>query len=270
MWARAAIVVLWVTAACYSPNPATGVPCGPGGACPAGLSCSSDNVCGGGPIDVDHDAAPPTDGEPVDAAARTRWAIVSSKGKAGTAVAITPTQAGTTMLVGIETSHTNSASSVTDNAGNVYEIITGSRALNTAGTAGVEVWMARNLEAGATTITASGVVIHAVVAWEVANLAADPVAVVDTRSDQPASTMPTGVDITTTKQGQFVLSIAIVENQLSGLVPGSAFTNDHTTFGNGWAHLTDDDAPPGTYQPQWNQAVPGTSCATSVVFDTAP
>jgi len=253
-------------AACYSPNPSPGAPCGPGDSCPEGLKCSAtglclvDDVAADGPVGPD--GMPTTDSE----VPRKRWNIVATAGQSNPTLDMTTSQGGNLILVGVETGAADGADSVTDNANNIYTLIPMSRAVNVEHDFAVEVWMTKDDNGGADKITASGTVIHAVVAWEVENLAS--VVAVDTRSEQAESTEPTGVNISTTAPGQFILSLIIVENSIDGLLQGSDFTNDHETFGNGWAHLTSDDAPVGEYQPQWAQPINGASCATSVVFST--
>lgn len=264
MWARIGTLIVITIAACYSPSPSAGAPCGPGGTCPEGLRCSVENLCVD-PATPDPDGPPPIVDGPPDAP-RKRWRIVQTEGAIGNDVTIAPTLGGTTLVVGIETSSADTVDSLTDDANNNYELIPESRAINT-GENGIEIWMAKAASDGATKLIAIGPEITAIVVWEIENLAA--VEVVDTLDDQGASTSPTGVTITTTAPGQFVVSILLVANTVTGLTPGSDFTNDHTTFGNGWAHLTDDDAPVGEYQPRWTQPMSGTSCASSVVFRTA-
>lgn len=63
---RHALLALLVTTGCYDPSAATGVPCGPGGACPSDQQCV-DGICDGGEGISDADIEP--DGPPlVDAA----------------------------------------------------------------------------------------------------------------------------------------------------------------------------------------------------------
>lgn len=268
MGARFGIVA--VIAACYSPQPSPGAPCGPGGACPDGLKCSTSGLClageetGDAPVTPDGTLTPDTADAP-----RKRWNVVATSGEAAPMTSIATTKLGNTIVVGVETGALDAATEVTDDAGNTYQVIPQSRATNSGGENAVEIWIAEASKAGAKQVVASGPVIKSVVVWEIENLAPDPVVVVDTRSAQASSDTPQGVNITTTEQGQFVLSILIVDNFINGLTPGSAFTNDHSTLGNGWAHLTDDDAPPGAYQAEWSQPGGGTSCASAVVFRVA-
>src|SRR5207244_7353522 len=87
---------------------------------------------------------------------------------------------------------------------------------------------------------------------------------------QAASSTPHGAAITTTRAGDFVVEAAMVGNVITGIHTGTAFTNDHTTQDNGWAHLTSPMAPAGTYQAQWDQPQAGAYCASSAAFFAAP
>lgn len=194
-----------------------------------------------------------------------KWTLIAHQGQIGSDVQIQPTSAGSTLIVGIET-NLSQATSVTDNGGNAYTRIVGSRATNADEAFGIELWMAPSVTENVTIVDGVGPQIFAMTVWEVAGLADDPVVAVETLDDQPTSNQPVGAEVTTTAPGQFVVSIVIVANTVSGLINDEVFTVDETTFGNGWAHLTDDAAPPGEYQAQWNQPQTGTSCATSAVF----
>jgi hypothetical protein len=268
MLARIGIVAVLAIGACYAPSPAPGAPCGPDELCPAGLTCSN-NLC------VDRatttDAADPDSPLPDDTSPelpRKRWSVLSTTGKVGTSVEIPATHAGTSIVVGVETAAAGFVDGVSDSGGNTYERVPQSRAVN-IGKSAVEVWVASAVHADTVKISVDGSMVGAAVAWEVENLAAqDPIAAVETEDAQPSTTAPRGASIETSARGQFVVSILIVANFVDSIVAGD-FTNDQTTFGNGWAHLTDDDAAPGVYQAQWSQPMTGTSCATSVAFRTA-
>ncbi len=103
--------------------------------------------------------------------------------------------------------------------------------------------------------------------WEVAGLRTS--GALDTGvavSDQPASNTPLGPSITTKTPGEFVVSVAIVANGISGTHAGNAFTNDLRTRGDGWAHLTDPAAPAGSYQAEWDQGTAGDYCSDAAAF----
>lgn len=274
MWARCS--VLLIVAACYSPTAVTGTPCTPGADnCPRGQHCA---LVGGEHVCVSE--LPPADADaPADAAitpdtpdgATPRWSLVQTRGRMGNDTPITATTAGTLLVVAVETSDTEPVTEVTDNGGNTYVRVPGSRAIDDREDFGVELWYAKAAQAGATRVAATGATIYAIVMWEVAGLdPTDPLGGVAKVDDQAPSTTPTGAAITTTTPGEFVVSVAIVATTVAGIHAGNAFTNDHVTFGNGWAHLTDDAAPPGTYQAQWDHNSNGESCTTSAAFRVRP
>lgn len=269
--------------ACYSGHAAPGAPCTPSlDNCPEGQSCvlvAGAYICSDGVIADAHviDAAaidtPRIDGA-IDAAIDAPpppWALVQNAGAQATSVAIAASGAKHLIVVGVETSNTATVTSIADNAGNTYVMAPGSRAKSSTATNGIEIWYAVNSKPGATTITPSGTSISAVVAWEVANIRTSaPLDSVAAFDEKPASTTPTGAAITTTSAADFVVSICVVDFQVSGLHGQSAFTNDQITNGNGFAHLTSNAAPAGTYQAQWDQPTSGVYIGSSAAFFIGP
>jgi hypothetical protein len=161
-------------------------------------------------------------------------------------------------------------SSVTDNAGNTYVEAGSARAVNTAQNRMVDIWYAKNSNAGATTVTitpnpagSSG----AAVVWEFAGV--DTTAPLDrtvTLNTQPATTTPTTAAITTTSAGELIISTMIPSTFNNGLVAGSLFSNDQSEGGVGWAHYV---APSiGTYSAQYS-TLSGTYASSSVSFKVA-
>lgn len=256
-------------AACFSPQPATGVPCDPTNpVCPNDQAClpaGGGFTCGGGVIASD---GPGSDG-PIDpdGSPTTRWTLLQTHGSTGGTLTIDPSTDGSTIIVAVECDDADVVS-VDDDAGNDYSDVIFGRADNSTDLVGLELWYAQNAKGGATTITVTAPTRYAVVAWEVAGLKrfGDPIDDSDTLDDQPMSTMPFGAEVTTSEQGDFIVSAVVVHNQISGLTAGSDFTQDHNTFGNGWAHMTDNDAPPDTYQARFNQPINGKSCASTAAF----
>jgi hypothetical protein len=258
VWTCTLAIVL--VAGCYSPSPPAGAPCNPGPeSCPSGQTCelvAGAHICVGSAPDTDP-AGP--------------WRLVQTRDSEDQRrVTVAATGAAHLIVVAVET-NAGAVTSVTDDAGTTYVQVPGSRAVVTNGGFGVELWYAASSSAGATTINAVADNIHAMVAWEVAGIrTASPLDTASKLDDQPPTTSPTGASVTTSAAGELVISVAIVANEISGLATGSPFTNDHTTFGNGWAHLTSATAPAGTYQARWNQPDSGTYCATSAAFFAAP
>jgi len=74
--------------------------------------------------------------------------------------------------------------------------------------------------------------------------------------------------VTTSQAGDFIVSILFaVDTNISGISPGNEFTNDFTTNGNGWAHITSNSVPAGTHQASWITSTPqGIYCASTVAF----
>ena len=130
---------------------------------------------------------------------------------------------------------------------------------------------AKNTCPGARAISITAASGITAVAWEVSAIRTDePLDSASALDDQPATTTPLGPSIATSTAGEFVVSVAIVTNSVTGVVAGNAFTNDHTANGNAWAHLTDPMAPAGVYQAAWNQPLRGTYCASAAAFKVAP
>jgi hypothetical protein len=268
---RAGLSLLLLISACYSAKPQPGTPCTPSLAnCPSGQQCAlldGDFVCLDELPGIDAGTDPDMLVPDVPPDGVTPWSLVQTRGSVGVDVDFTASAAGNTIIVGVETSDNEPVDTLTDNVNNEYVRVADSRAINDAADNGIELWYVKSSVSGATRIVAGGNNIHAVVMWEVAGLdKINPLGNVARLSDRPSSTTPLGAPITTTTTGEFVVSIAIVANTVSGLSSSSAFTNDHTTFGNGWAHLTNEQADPGTYQAQWGQPTSAGYCASTAAF----
>ena len=155
-------------------------------------------------------------------------------------------------------------------SGNTYVAVP-KRATSTAVNVGLEVWYATDSKAGATTITVTSNSVKAIVAWEFANIkTTSPLDNATKLDNQATSTTPLGAAITTAQDRELVIATIIVQNQVSGIHAGSLFTNDQTALGNGWAHITSNNAAAGTYQAQWDQPTTGPSCAVSAAFFIGP
>ena len=272
--------MLGTLASCYSPRVLPGAPCDPVAAnCPEHQSCAlvgADHICVEGlPADAGADGPPsdapmPVDAQ-LDAAVTSPWTLIQTSGDSAPMTTIAPTGAGHLIVVAVETSRTSSVVSVMDNVGNTYVAIPGSRATEAVDNLGVELWYAQDSLPGATTITASGSTIFSTVSWEVAGIrTANALDTASAFDDRPASTTPRGAPITTSVDGEFVVSVAIVASSITGIRAGNEFTNDRLTFGNGWAHLTDAAALAGSHRAQWNQSSLGGYCVSSAAFFVGP
>jgi hypothetical protein len=295
-----ALLALLALAGCYSPTAQPGAPCTPAlGNCPTPQTCAlvgtSYQCVTGVPVDAPlapgpdaprlADAlgdspvadAPAIDASTIDAPPAPTWTLVQSGGAQDDNPALVlpaPTGSGDLIVVAVQTNPGGVVTSVTDDAsgsGNTYAAIPSSHATDTADSLAVELWVAAPSRPGAMTLTITASDYHAAVAWEVAGLRAtaalDTVATLD---DQTASTLPSGPLITTATADEFVLSAAIVSNNIPGIRAGNEFTNDQGTEGNGWAHLTNPRAAAGTHEAQWRQNPAGGYCAVAAAFFTAP
>jgi len=224
-------------------------------------------------IDARGDAPGDAASEASDAPA-IPWALVSDRSATSGTLALPSVGSGHLLVVGVHVGVGGSVTALADDAGNTYTSVPAARASNTSmvGSDTLEVWYATDSRSGPTTITVSATdMVVSTIAWEVSGIrAANPVDTAVAISGQPATTTPMGPPITTATAGEFVVSIAIVENGVSGTVAGNEFTNDFRTRGNGWAHLTDPAAPAGVHQAVWNQGTAGSYCANAVAFFAGP
>jgi hypothetical protein len=233
--------------------------------------------CGHIGFDATPDAATQADGGPVDALpAALGWTLVQTQAARTRDTAVTlgmePLSAAHLIVVAVQPNLGGAVTSVTDDSGcNVYRPIAAAHAGCNLLETGLHIYYAYDSCPGASTIAVTAAEsILALAAWEVAGMRRDdPLDAAAILDDQAASNAPLGPRITTSVDGAFVISVVVMENVTSGIHAGSAFTNDHSTFGNGWAHLTDAMAPAGTYQAQWDQPLAGTSCASAAAFQAA-
>jgi hypothetical protein len=143
----------------------------------------------------------------------------------------------------------------------------------------LELYYAASSCAGGSTIEISAsipggpfpVLISSAVVWEVSGIKTeDPLDIAAALNDQPMSTTPRGPRITTTAPGEFVVAAALADAEITGIHAGNEFTKDSLVNGNGWAHLTDSNAPAGVHQAQWDQTPSGVFCASAAAFQVGP
>jgi hypothetical protein len=205
-----------------------------------------------------------------DGAGATRWALVQTAGMTGPRATLR--RLGAHHLVVVAVQSDGRVTAITDSSGcNAYVAIPASHATDRLGD-DLQIFYAEDScpEADAISVAATTKVFAAVV-WEVAGIRTDdPLDTAAASSDLPATTAPVGPMIATTTAGEFVVSVAIVENDAPRIHAGDEFTNDETTNGNGWAHLTDPMAAAGSYQAQWDQPQPGVYCAAAAAFQVGP
>jgi hypothetical protein len=201
------------------------------------------------------------------------WAIVNNSSSSGSAASLTIPASGTGNLIAVALMFNGSTSvtSISDNAGNTYVSAVAGTALANGST---EIWYAVNSKAGATVVTptfADSPTFIQMMAWEVSGISSSTPDVTSTSSGNLTLNNTPGAAVTTTQADDFVVSILFaMDTNIVGISSGSQFTNDFTTSGNGWAHITSSYVPAGTYQASWFTSTPqGIYCASTVAFRAA-
>lgn len=229
--------------------------------------------CGRGGFDPLADSGTDAPGDGV--AADAPWSLVQTVGVLNSPnVTVARLGAHHLVVVAIQIDGGGQINAITDNLGcNTFVAIPAAHATTMALGDDLQIYYAEDSCPQADTIsiaTTTGA-IHAVVIWEVAGIRTDaPVDIATVLDDRPRTGTPLGPPITTSGAGEFVVSVALVENNVTGVHAGNEFTNDQTTNGNGWAHLADPQAAAGLHQAQWDQMPAGAYCATAVAFRIAP
>ena len=200
-----------------------------------------------------------------------QWTLIdkaSSFGNPISSLNISATGSGNLIAVAVMFNGSTSVTSITDNAGNAY-VSAGARSVK--GSLSTEVWYAANSKSGATIVTphfGSSPSHVEITEWEVSGLSSGSPDAVNTSSGNVTANNTPGPAVTTSQAGDFVIS-ALFANLASftSITSGNAFTDDFTTNGNGWAHLTSNSAAAGAQQPSWYTASPtGVYCASTVAF----
>ncbi|HEY4176757.1 MAG TPA: hypothetical protein VGM90_07995 [Kofleriaceae bacterium] len=172
------------------------------------------------------------------------------------------TAAGTVLIVAFNLPPGGDVTALTDAVGNAFTRVEAATSTDFQGP--LQIWSAVNTDdaSGDIQIDFTGPMPNAQVAWEVSGLtgAIDEVAAL---SDQPTTTTPASVAITTSKPGDFVVSIVKTETIESLTSP--EFAADATIFFDGYAHLAANTAPAGTYQSRWTSTV-SMFCTSAVAF----
>jgi len=190
----------------------------------------------------------------------------------GTACPIPATGSGHLIVVGWETgsaADTTVGIAVIDNMGDNYS--EAARAVDAAAGAVADLWYAKNVPAGVTSVTvtpAASVTNAGVVIWEFAG--ADPASPLDQTAilnTQAASSPVSGGTVTTTASSEAIVSLAAAAGGNLTITAGNPFTNDSPLKGNGWAHLLTSSA--GAYTAQWDENPAGTSAAVTASFKAA-
>ncbi len=279
MRALGAIALL---AGCYTPHAATGSPCSPSlDNCPAGQSCQvvgGMSVCVDGtaaadaprPSDAPRDAPPPFDGALPDAPTPA-WTLVQTSSSTTPGAMVSATGAGHLIVAAVQFQAGGQVQLVTDSVGDMFTAVPGSTATNSASNLAVQLWYTASSHAGAQQVAASATGFRGIAVWEVAGMrTSNALDVVAVRNDAGPSSTPGGAPVTTTAAGDFIVSAAIVENNVTGTLAGNEFTNDESPNGNGFAHLTAPQAPAGLHQARWEQPTSGVYCAATAAFFVGP
>jgi hypothetical protein len=206
---------------------------------------------------------------PPDAAMPTWTLVQTGTVEASTTLSLgAKTTTGSLIIVGVQTTAT--VFTVTDDGANLYSQVPNATGTVASAGLGITLWTAKSSIA-AKTIMVGAPSVNAVVVWEVAGLrATSPLDTSAALSDQAATTLPGGATVITTQPGDFIVEVAIVANQASGIHAGNEFTNDSLARGNGWAHITSTAATAGPHRARWDQPTAGAYCAASAAFFTAP
>jgi hypothetical protein len=214
---------------------------------------------------------------PVSAWSQITLVHVTSCGKQNfpSACTIPATTAGNLIVVGFQAGGPNEGSitisSMSDNIGNTYAEAGAARAVDTSQGLMIDLWYAKNVLAGANSITittnascpGSGAVI-----WEFSGVdTSAPLDQTAVLNNQASTTTPAAAAVTISSPNEVVVSIAEEANVMNGIVSGNSFTNDSTLMSNGWAHLVTTSA--GTYYAQWNQTPAGPYAASTTSFKAA-
>lgn len=189
-----------------------------------------------------------------------------------TACSIPSTGSGNLIVVGFQGNESaDTLSSISDNVGNVYYEAGNAKSSDSGSNLMGDIWYANNSHSGATTLTIilnpSGATGTATI-WEFSG--GEPYTPLDQTAvlnNQPASVTPLGASVNTSANFEVIISVVVLQNNVTGIYSGNPFTNDEILNGNGFAHLITSSA--GTYTAQWNQSTSGTYASSTVSFRAA-
>jgi hypothetical protein len=203
----------------------------------------------------------------------SNWAVVNNASNAGpiSNLTIPATGTGNLIVVGLMFNGGTYVTAVSDDAGNTYASA-GAKAY--VGDGSTEIWYAVNSKSGATLVTptfANATTHVEITVWEVSGISTSAPDATNSSSGNVTLSNTPGPAVTTTQAGDFIVSILFaIDSSVSGISSGNEFTNDFTTNGNGWAHITSNSAAKGTYQASWSTSPSqGIYCASTVAFRPA-
>ncbi len=206
--------------------------------------------------------------------AATSWSVVKKTSKGGnpiTNLTIPATGTGHLIAVAVMFNGKTSVTGVSDNAtggSNTY-VSAGARA--TTSTWSSEIWYAVTSRPGATVVTpafAGSPTSVQITVWEVSGISGLAPDATSTSSGSVTLNNTPGAAVTATQAGDFIVSTLLANSaSFAAISSGNEFTDDFTTFGNGWAHITSASATAGTHQASWYTASPlGVYCSSTVAF----
>ena len=176
------------------------------------------------------------------------------------------------IVVGFEGNQgADTLSSILDNTGNIYIEAGNAKSSDSGSNLMGDIWYAMNTQSGATTLTItpnpSGATGTATI-WEFSGVdRTSPLDQTAVLNNQPASGTPSGATVSTGVNAEVIISLAVLQNSVSGMYAGNPFTNDEILNGNGFAHLI--TSVDGTYTAQWNQNPSGTYASSTASFKAA-
>jgi hypothetical protein len=218
------------------------------------------------------------------------WQLIQTAGAMTAPLSVTPPGAGHLVVVAVDVQD-GSASGVTDDSTcNTYVEVPAARAMIEGGMSHfndtLQVFYAKNTCGQPRMITVdvtSGGSVTEMAMWEVSGMRTDdPLDTATAKDTQNETQEPLGPAIRTSQDGEFVVSVAVVDNNICETAdgtnspppcethPGNEFTNDQALSGNGYAHLTDPHAASATHQAEWDQLTPGVYGATAAAFRAGP
>ena len=186
-----------------------------------------------------------------------------------TVCTVPSSSSGNLIVVGFQGKAADTVTSISDNAGNTYVRAGSGPASDSLSIA--DIWYAANSAAGATAITInispSGNTGAATI-WQFSGVApSSPLDQTSVLNSQAATTTPSGASVTIGTVPEAIVSLAAVQNTITGISSGNSFTNDEILNGNGFAHLLAPSS--GTYAAQWNQNSAGTFASNTASFKAA-
>jgi hypothetical protein len=204
--------------------------------------------------------------------AYTPWTMVNMASKGGTAftkLTIPATGTGHLIAVAMIFNGSTSVASVSDNATGGSNTYLSAGARSTVAGFSTEIWYAVNSNSGATVVTPTFAVSPPyleMTVWEVSGVSTLPPDATGVSSGSVVLNNTPGPAVTTTQAGDFIVSVLFSgEGIFTSISTGNVFTDDFTTGGDGWAHLTSNTSPAGTYQASWYTSAPGGRYLASTV-----